>query len=105
LTLAGALAGAYALPLMRRAFLMVRHLGVPTVSPPLDAEASQEAAAREGAPRAKIRQQASRPVRPTMKLRMNELWVSGDEGKMPISFFVPTGLADGLALREQRSHQ
>jgi hypothetical protein len=70
----------------------------PTVRPPLEDEASQDAAAREGAPRAKMRQQASRPVRPIARVDTNDLWVSGVEGKMPISFFVPAGLADGLAL-------
>jgi len=62
------------------------HFVAPSERPPLDEEAWQEAAAGEGEPRTKVRQQASRPVRPIARLRTYVLWLSGVEGKMPISF-------------------
>lgn len=58
-----------------------------TVSPPLEDEASpQAAAALDGVPSETISEQASNPARPSAKLRNNDFWVSGVEGKMPISF-------------------
>lgn len=74
------------MPLISRALRIGLHLVAPTERPPLEDDAWQEAAAREGAPRARIRQQASKPVRPITKLRRYVLWLSGVEGKMPISF-------------------
>lgn len=72
LTRAGALAGANALPRIRRALRIGLHLVLPTERPPLEDEA-QDAAALEGAPTAKIRKQASRPMRPSARLRKNEI--------------------------------
>jgi len=48
-------------------------LVAPTERPPLEDDASQDAAAREGEPTAKMRVQAIRPTRPMAKLRKNDL--------------------------------
>ena len=74
LTRAGALAGAWALPRIRRALRTGLQVPLPTVSPPLaEADLQEAAAALEGEPSEKIRKQASRPIRPTARLRTNDL--------------------------------
>jgi len=63
------------LPRISRALRIGLQLVAPTESPPLEEADLQDASAREGEPRVKMRQQASRPVRPTARLRTNDLWV------------------------------
>jgi hypothetical protein len=73
LTLVGAPAGAYALPRMSRALRTGLQRFEVTERPPLEDDAlPHEAAARVGAPKAKTRQQASRPDRPIARLRVND---------------------------------
>lgn len=63
------------MPRIRRAFRIGLHLVAPTVSPPLEEAALQEALALEGVPIARVRQKPSRPIRPIARLRTNDLWV------------------------------